>query len=358
MLSSYGAHFDVYDSKGNNPIHLAAEANAGNCCRFLATRGCNPKTKNGEGDAPKAIAKEKKAKDASKNIRKGEKQFAKLMKQTNESGGVNWSIRLYDYMYEHQERIKDLFASYDPEQTGRITQEAFVEVISKEGFQNLSETEEMQKLIMSHEKAKDQIDFELFLTGKKYINKQFLISSFEGKKKKKKKGKGKKGKTKIIMPICTLDEGPRMGGGDPPAIFQPKHIHFTDTNRFNRDQPPIHPLQDDTPWYLKHPEREFVKITNAAHNGDLHTLLDAFKRGLPVDARDKYFKTPLMVAASKGDLETCKFLIECNADVNAYDNFKWTALHHACHSGSIEGTHFVKSDFVKLSLKKKFSSFF
>lgn len=340
LLSSYGAHFDVYDTKGNNPIHLAAEANAGSCCRFLATRGCNPKAKNVEGDTPKAIAKEKKAKDASKNIRKGEKQFSKLMKQTNESGGVNWSIRLYDYMYEHQERIKDLFSSFDPEQTGRITQEAFTEVISKEGFENLSETEEMQKLIMSHEKAKDQIDYELFLNGKKYINKQFLISSFGGKKKKKKKGKGKKGKTKIVMPICTLDEGPRMAGGDPPAIYQPKHIHFTDTNRFNRDQPPIHPLQDDTSWYLKHPEKEFVKVTNAAHSGDLHTLLDAFKRGLPVDARDKYFKTPLMVAASKGDLETCKFLLECDADVNAYDNFKWTALHHACHAGSLEGINY------------------
>lgn len=68
----------------------------------------------------------------------------------------------------------------------------------------------MNKLIMSHEKIKDQIDYELFLTGKKYINKQFLIASFEGKKKKKsKKGKSRKGKTKIVIPVCTLDEGPR-----------------------------------------------------------------------------------------------------------------------------------------------------
>ncbi len=302
----------------------------------MATRGCNPKVKNTEGDTPKSIAKENKAKDASKNIRKAEKQYAKLSKQTMESGGVNWSIRLYDYMYEHKDRIKDLFSLHDPEQTGKITKEAFIEVISQEGFQNLVETEEMKKLIMAHEKTKDQIDFELFLTGKKYINKQFLITSFEGKKKKKKKSKGKKGKTKIVMPICVLDEGPRMDGGDPPAIYQPQHIHFTDTNRFNNDKVPQHPLQDDSAWYLKHPEKMFVNVCNATHHGDLHTLLDAFKRGLPVDIRDKYFKTPLMVAAGNGDIFTCKFLITSGADVNAFDNFKWTALHHACHAGHLD----------------------
>ena len=210
MLSAYGAHFDVYDMKGNNPIHLAAESNAGNCCRFLATRGCNPKVKNFEGETPKSIAKEKKAKDASKNIRKAEKQYSKLSKQTTDMGGVNWSIRLYDYMYEHKDRVKNIFVSHDNEQTGRISKEAFIDVLSEEGFQNLIESEEMKKLILSHEKIKDEIDYDLFLLGKKYINKQFLISSFEVKKKKKKKGKAKKGKTKIVMPICLLDEGPRM----------------------------------------------------------------------------------------------------------------------------------------------------
>ena len=300
-------------------------------------KGCNPKAKNLDGETPKSLAKEKKAKDAAKNIKKGEKQYAKLSKQTLESGGINWSIRIYDYMYEHKERVKEAFAAQDPEQTGKITKDSFVEVISQEGFQSLVETDEMKKLIIAHEKTKDQIDYDLFLTGKKYINKQFLIASFEGKKKKKKKGKGKRGKTKIIMPICTLDEGPRMQDGDPPAIYQPQHIHFTDTNRFHRDKPPEHPLQDDSAWYLKHPDKSFVNISNAAHNGDLHTLLDAFKCGLPVDVRDKYFKTPLMVAAANGDINTCIFLISCGADVNAFDNFKWTALHHACHSGQLDG---------------------
>ncbi len=82
-------------------------------------------------------------------------------------------------------------------------------------------------------------------------------------------------------------------------------------------------------------------------NGDKNTLLDAFKRGIPVDIRDKYFKTPLMIAAAKGDLETCKFLLTCGADVNAFDNFKWTALHHACHAGQLDGIFITINYFYK-----------
>ncbi len=121
LLSAYGAHFDVYDFRANNPIHLAAKANAGACCRFLATRGCNPKVKNMDGDLPKTIAKDNKAKDASKNIRKAEKQYAKLSRQTNESGGVNWSIRLYDYMYEHKDRVRLKFVAQDADQIGKVS---------------------------------------------------------------------------------------------------------------------------------------------------------------------------------------------------------------------------------------------
>ena len=80
----------------------------------------------------------------------------------------------------------------------------------------------------------------------------------------------------------------------------------------------------------------------AAHRGDLYTLLDALKRGMPVDVRDKYFKTPLMIAAANGDINTCKFLLTSGADVNAYDNFKWTSLHHACHAGQLDGKRQAK----------------
>lgn len=58
----------------------------------------------------------------------------------------------------------------------------------------------------------------------------------------------KKGKTKVVMPIATKEEGPRTEGGNPPEEFVPRHIHFTDHTRFDRDRPPFHPLQDDSAW--------------------------------------------------------------------------------------------------------------
>lgn len=45
----------------------------------------------------------------------------------------------------------------------------------------------------------------------------------------------------------------------------------------NRDRPPKHPLEDDSAWYIPHPERQFVNITEAAKLGDLDSLRVAFK---------------------------------------------------------------------------------
>lgn len=116
--------------------------------------------------------------------------------------------------------------------------------ISTSGFYNLYIC--LKQLATLHDKNRDgNIDYNDFIAAKKWVNKNFLQSAFEGKRKKKKGKKGGKkgGKFKLVMPICTQDEGPRMDGGAPPEIFIPHHIHFTDTGRFDRDHPPAHPLQ-------------------------------------------------------------------------------------------------------------------
>lgn len=42
-------------------------------------------------------------------------------------------------------------------------------------------------------------------------------------------------------------------------------------------------------------EFKFVFSFLIAYRGDIKTLLDAFKRGVPTDITDKFMKTPLMV---------------------------------------------------------------
>ena len=53
-----------------------------------------------------------------------------------------------------------------------------------------------------------------------------------------------------------------------------------------------------------------MNVTGAAKVNDIETLKNAFLRGTGVDQRDKYYKTPLMIACLEGHIEMVKFLIE------------------------------------------------
>ena len=218
---------------------------------------------------------------------------------------------MYDFIYERQETVKSMFQKYyDPDDEGTVGKNEFVDTLMSMNAP-LSE-EEIRKIAAAHDKG-GKIDYNEFIGGKKYVNKNYLMSAFEGKKKKGKKGKkgkGKKGKFKLVMPICTSEDGPRTSGGGPPEMFIPKHIHFTDTGRFDRDAPPKHPLQDDSAWYLQHPEKTYININDAVRSNDFDSLKNAFQRGTPADTRDRYYKTPLMVAAGTGSITMVKFLIE------------------------------------------------
>lgn len=205
-----------------------------------------------------------------------------------------------------------MFAKYDPDDKGVINKDDFSD--SLQGLNAPIEDDEMKKLLTIYDKNRDgKIDFNDFLTGKKFLNKNYLMSAFEGKKKKKKKGgrKGKKkGKFKLTMPICVEPEGMRSEDGGPPQMFIPRHIHFTDTGRFDRDKAPDHPLQDDSAWYLQQPEKTYISITDAAKSNDFDSLRNAFNNGKAVDTKDKYHKTPLMVSCANGNLKMVKFLLD------------------------------------------------
>ena len=139
------------------------------------------------------------------------------------------------------------FLSIDVEESSKVTHAEFMDVMAAQ--QCPTEEDDLKKIITLCDKNREgKIDYNEFFTAKKWVNKNFVASAFEGKKKKKKKGKkgGKKGKFKLVMPICVQDEGPRMFGGAPPEMYIPRHVHFTDTGRFDRDAPPKHPLQDDS----------------------------------------------------------------------------------------------------------------
>ena len=253
------------------------------------------------------LAKEEGHKEAVKECRKAEKTFGKIGKNNEPA-----SIELYDFCVEKQDHLKEMFQKFDADKSGFVSKEDFAEGLENAGAP-LPDNNDLKKIVALYDKNRDgTVDFSDFILGKKYINKNYLMSAFEGKKKKKKGGKGKKskGKTKILMPICTQPDGPRAEDGGPPEAFIGRHLHYTDTGRFDRDKPPKHPLEDDSGWYLHHPERDYISMNCAVKHNDLDSIKDALAEGSSIDTSDKYFKTPLMVAAASGNIKVVQFLVE------------------------------------------------
>ncbi|KAK2856538.1 hypothetical protein Q5P01_005273 [Channa striata] len=115
-----------------------------------------------------------------------------------------------------------------------------------------------------------------------------------------------------------------------------KYNNYSDIRRFDHNNPPKHPLMDDSKWYMEKPDKVHVNINQCVEIGDMESLKLAFSQGVPVDVQDPFFKTPLMTACTSGNYEVAQYLLSCKADVNMCDQFFWTPLHHAAFAGQLD----------------------
>ncbi|XP_072907399.1 ankyrin repeat and EF-hand domain containing 1a isoform X1 [Hemitrygon akajei] len=336
-LVAYDCDINVINIDGNSPLHLAAMGGFADCAKFLAQRGSNPKVKNLQLKTPRAAGKALGFKAVSKELRKAERLYNKYSKPGMKNPSPPWAIHFYDWSLYHENTLRNAFATMD-RGDGTLTREDFTAILQERSAPIMEE--DVSTLIAALDKSRTGIiDINEFFQGSKYLEKIYLMSSYEPKKKKGKKGrKGKKGKLNIPIPICTVPEEYiiRREDGGPPDFMIELFKNFTDTNRFSRDKPPEHPLQDDSSWYLEKPEKVFTSINYAAKADDMQSLKKAFYQGIPVNVQDKYFTTPLMAACADGNFTLAKYLVEAKANVNAYDNLMWTPLHHACHAGQLD----------------------
>uniref|UniRef100_A0AAY5EZ05 EF-hand domain-containing protein n=1 Tax=Electrophorus electricus TaxID=8005 RepID=A0AAY5EZ05_ELEEL len=336
VLSGYSADLGVIAKGGNTPLHLAAAGGYTDCCRFLAQRGCNPKLKNLDGLVPRQLAKDNGHRAALKELKKAEHLHTKFSKPGSLNPNELWALVLHDWACEHESVLRKAF-----EEAGD-----HLDIISTETFRSVLQEhhapidqENLQKIIMAHDKKQEGIiNISDFFKGLKYLQKAFVQSSYAPKKKKAGKGgKGKKkGKTAPPLPICTMPPElmARREDGGPPRFMIERYQQYTDTRRFNRDRPPIHPVEDDSAWYMEEPEKIYTNINYCVKMGDFESLCLAFSQNVPMDVKDRFYKTPLMAACSSGSYQMAQFLI--TADVNACDQFNWTPLHHACHAGQMD----------------------
>ncbi|KAM6964990.1 ankyrin repeat and EF-hand domain-containing protein 1 [Aplochiton taeniatus] len=338
VLSASSAPMDCMTLDCNSPLHYAAAGGHTECCRFLAQRGCNPKNKNQDGVMPRQIAKDMGFKAAAKELRKAERTHGKYSKPGASNPNALWALTLHDWSFEHETALRKEFGV----QLETASREEFVSVLQR--LEAPVEPDQLHTVYLAHDRKKEGfININEFFKGLKYLQKPFVVASYGPKKKKGKGAKsGKKGKKKgkltIPMPICVVpsDLLHRRQDGGPPHFMVEAYQHNTDAARFTRDRPPRHPVEDDSAWYVDEPERTWVNVNYCVKTGDAESLRLAFSQGVPVDVKDRYYKTPLMTACSSGNYEMVRFLIKYGADVNMCDQFSWTPLHHAAHGGQVD----------------------
>jgi len=284
--------------------------------------GCNAMLKNKENKTARAIAKELGTKPVTKACKKAEK-FSKSKKKPNP-----WLLALHDFCYVRDQQLHEALNHHDTNQNGLISPAAFLETMRDAGVPEPEEPADWDAVLANHTVDK-QIQYNVFLGGRKIVPKKYHQASYEPKFKKPKKAKKVKAKQPPI-PICLL----------PPATipdsFVPLHVDFTDFSRFDRDHPPVHPLQDDSAWYMERPQPTKIGLNVAVHQFDRQTVVNAVQNAerrremaeaeaaagagvvrkpplgpsAQVNAVDTFVKSPLAVAAAMGNLELVKLLVE------------------------------------------------
>lgn len=173
VLASYGADLGKVTTDGNTPMHCAAAKGFAQICKFLAQRGCPSTIKNNEGKLPRIIAKEGEHKEAMKECKKAEKAEAKG--RGSKPGTEPWAIRLYDWMLENQEKIVDLFYKFDLEKedgsrAGKLSKDNLITCLLT--LSAPIESDELKRVVEAHDPNRtDSVDYSIFLSGKKFVNK-------------------------------------------------------------------------------------------------------------------------------------------------------------------------------------------
>ncbi|KFZ55417.1 Ankyrin repeat and EF-hand domain-containing protein 1, partial [Antrostomus carolinensis] len=337
IISAYNGDLGLIAMNGNTPLHYAAEGGFTNCCKFIGQRGCDPTWRNLLTQTPRAVAKEGGFKAAAAQLRKIEATFKKMSKAGAKEDNPQWALRLYDWSLEHQAALRNAFEKVS-QGDGMVPKDDFISVIKTQCA--FVDVEQIQSIAEMHEGSHPEgINIEEFFKGSKYLQKNYLITSFGPKGKKGKKGKKRRGKKGIAVPvpICVIPKSacPRREDGIPEYMIEVIQ-GIANSYHFNRDHPSAHPVHDDRAWYIDEPRKTYMNINYLVRAGDILSLQKAFEEGVPVDIKDKYYKTPLMTACASGNIDVVQYLLEKGAHVNTTDNFMWTALHHACYNGHLD----------------------
>ncbi|KAI3387284.1 hypothetical protein SNEBB_003522 [Seison nebaliae] len=372
-LSSFGAKFNVQDVDGNTPLHDAARTfeNSTNVIKFLLQRGCNWNTPNNNKHKVKMILKAFGVHMNQKAFRKNKKYFKKHQNRPKFAS----DLMLYDYIQSNLDDLMMEFLALDEENTGTIPVATYVKVIQAR-----------TKIPKEHLFGSGHLqNYRLLLTGRKLVPKAYRFNKFQLNTvvdKKRKKPKGKKWSLPIPQifqpPELTLDEKlelrneqrkknkKKKNKKNKPPVGKFKDVPLT--IMVQEPQPTIDPtrnygntglaqsITDDSAWYMAPKKPKLLDFHVAVHQKDKKAILTALdlldpkatrtlminrqvkKIELPngIDTKDRWYRTPLMIACQKGDLSFVKFIVSLGPNLKALDNYMWSALHHAVYNGHLD----------------------
>lgn len=250
---------------------------------------------------PREAAKNAGFKAAAKVLRKVEKAFKKP------DVILEWYLKVYDWSLQHERAIRKELQTDEGDRMA--SRSDFIALLQKKW--STVDEEQILTLAKKHEVSGDKISLDDFFKGSKYLQKPFLLSSFGPKAKKKKKPQRKKGKKGFPVPICMVPKSERPLREDGFPTYMVEAVpNIPEEQRFKRENQAAHPVFDDRAWYVDEPRKTLMDINYLVRAGDFVSLQKAFDQGVPVDIKDKYYKTPLMVACAGGNIVLVEFLLE------------------------------------------------
>jgi ankyrin repeat protein len=100
-------------------------------------------------------------------------------------------------------------------------------------------------------------------------------------------------------------------------------------------------------------ENNVAGLMRAALVGDTNALSALLDRGVAVNSKDRYGRTPLIEAVFGGNPDTVRELVRRGADVNAQDIDGWTALMEAATKARPEIIRILLEHQANPSIKNK-----
>ncbi|KAF7704071.1 ankyrin repeat and EF-hand domain-containing protein 1-like [Silurus meridionalis] len=303
LLSAYSADFNWTSSLGDTPLHKAAAEGHEQCCRFLFQRGCNVMRKNYLNLLPSQVAKLNRCKAAMKELSDAEK----ALKSVNFIPFIN-QARLHDWSFENEAVLRLAFKSVERADSVMLA-ETFVSVL-KDHHAPIDDDSLQTVVDAVAQKVWREINVDNFFLGHGFLPKQFQLSSFNYSSIRGTKGMAKVTE-KVAEKVTDMILPKKLDSHTCPAM----HEYILDPSSFFE------------------PKDIYISVSDCVKMNDFASLHLAFSQNIPVDVRDCFYKTPLMVACICGNQQMVCFLISHGANVNCYDQLKWTSLHHACFGG-------------------------